>query len=75
MAKIASMLPKLGGQSKQSTSGKGWNEANEIEKLAYQFFIERGCEHGHDREIYLWLTHGLRTLLKGYAHHFTPLAR
>lgn len=50
MAKIASMLPKLGGQPKQSTSGKGWDETKEIEKLAYQFFIERGCQHGHDQE-------------------------
>jgi hypothetical protein len=22
----------------------------EIEKLAYQFFLDRGCEHGHDQE-------------------------
>ncbi len=25
-------------------------ELQEIEKLAYQFFVDRGYEHGHDQE-------------------------
>lgn len=27
-----------------------YNEQSEIERLAYQYFVERGYEHGHDQE-------------------------
>ncbi|OIO38350.1 MAG: hypothetical protein AUJ72_02685 [Candidatus Omnitrophica bacterium CG1_02_46_14] len=29
------------------------NEQQAIEKLAYQFFVERGYNHGHDQEDWL----------------------
>ncbi len=28
-------------------------QLREIQVLAYQFFAERGCEHGHDQEDWL----------------------
>ena len=49
MAKIAQLLQRKDGNRKQSA----YNEAEEIQKLAYKFFVERGCEHGHDREDWL----------------------
>ena len=55
MAKIAASL-KTGSQARSlSPNGSrgGYNEQQEIEKLAYQFFEERGFEHGHDREDWL----------------------
>ena len=39
----------LGYKYKKSSS----NEQKEIENLAYQFFAERGYEHGHDQEDWL----------------------
>ena len=48
MAKIA-IAPK-----KTSASGRlSESQRREIEKLAYQFFVERGCQDGHDREDWL----------------------
>ena len=53
MAKIASATLK------KTTSLKDLTASNisltpkvqvEIEKLAYQFFVDRGYEHGHDQE-------------------------
>ena len=47
MAKIAIL------QRKPFLSGKSGSEAcpqEEIGKLAYQFFVDRGYEHGHDQE-------------------------
>ncbi|HTL71200.1 MAG TPA: DUF2934 domain-containing protein [Candidatus Eisenbacteria bacterium] len=48
MAKIATSSAK-----KDSGASRKNGTQQEIEKLAYQFFVERGCEHGHDREDWL----------------------
>ena len=37
----------------QSSRSQSTNTYDEIAKLAYQFFVERGCQHGHDREDWL----------------------
>jgi hypothetical protein len=34
-------------------SGARYDEQKEIEKLAYQYFVERGLDHGYDREDWL----------------------
>lgn len=50
MAKIAT------GQTKNGAARRGTNtedrtaESAEIEALAYQFFVERGYQHGNDQE-------------------------
>ena len=49
MAKIATLAQK-------KTSARGGFSASEnveIEKLAYQFFVDRGYHHGSDREDWL----------------------
>ena len=52
MAKIA--VSQKNGQSRKAVTlgQKGFisSENQEIERLAYQFFVERGYEHGHDQE-------------------------
>ena len=55
MAKIATIQTKNGALRRvniQSQSPVLDNSA-EIQKLAYQFFAERGFQHGHDREDWL----------------------
>jgi hypothetical protein len=51
MAKIATSAPKkeTNGSSKRQPAARG-DERQEIERLAYQYFVERGYEHGHDVE-------------------------
>ena len=52
MAKIAFSSKKengLGGRPIGSRQVSG-SEQEEIAKLAYQFFSDRGYEHGHDQE-------------------------
>ena len=48
MAKIAFSTKKE--SSVKSSGHAGPDEKQEIERLAYQFFVERGCQHGHDKE-------------------------
>ena len=52
MAKIA--VTQKNGQSRKTITlgqkGITSSEAQEIERLAYQFFVDRGYEHGHDQE-------------------------
>lgn len=48
MAKIATAPKSNSVIAKKSDSNRISQEA--IAKLAYQFYIERGYEHGHDRE-------------------------
>ena len=48
MAKIA--IPQLKNGSKASPAFSRESEENQISALAYQFFAERGYEHGHDAE-------------------------
>ena len=48
MAKIAVPRSKNGSGRTQDDSSRGRLE--QIQKLAYQFFVERGYEHGHDTE-------------------------
>jgi hypothetical protein len=53
MAKIAIISQKNGqGRKVVSSAQKALtkSEQQSIEKLAYQFFVERGYEHGHDQE-------------------------
>ena len=52
MAKIA-LTQKNGQGRKTATSTQRSltkNEQQEVERLAYQFFVDRGYEHGHDQE-------------------------
>ena len=48
MAKIAVSRNKNG--SGRTSSHSSQSQSEEIQKLAYQFFVERGYEHGHDAE-------------------------
>ena len=52
MAKIA-MAQSKNGAAKRSPEKGGGDEQAEIGKLAYQFFVERGYEHGHHDEDWL----------------------
>ena len=55
MAKIAT-TQKNGQSRKTITLGQKAftaSENQEIERLAYQLFVDRGFEHGHDREDWL----------------------
>ena len=51
MAKIA-MVQTKNGAARQSSEKRGGDIAA-IEKLAYQFFVERGYQHGHHDEDWL----------------------
>ena len=54
MAKIA--IPRSrnnSGNSSSTSSALSESRLEEIQKLAYQFFLDRGCEHGHDAEDWL----------------------
>ena len=50
MAKIATTQTK---ENTRQVSSNGSNDQQEIAKLSYQFFLERGSQHGHDREDWL----------------------
>ena len=52
MAKIAT-APSKNGAARRTPEKGGTNMQAEIEKLAYQFFVERGYEHGHQDEDWL----------------------
>ena len=51
MAKIATTAQAKNGAARQQNRTS--NDAVEIQKLAYQFFVERGYQHGHDAEDWL----------------------
>ena len=55
MAKIATASAKNGAsrQTNPQSSKPVLDTTTEIQKLAYQFFVERGSEHGHDGEDWL----------------------
>lgn len=55
MAKIATMQVKNGAarRTQQQTTNRNADAPLEIEQLAYQFFVERGYEHGHHEEDWL----------------------
>lgn len=55
MAKIATAQKNGQGRKTVVSSQQNFtkNEQREIERLAYQFFVERGYEHGHDQEDWL----------------------
>ncbi len=48
MAKIA--LPSFKKETKRSSGVSSEDQQQQIEKLAYQFFVERGYQHGFDAE-------------------------
>ena len=52
MAKIATAQTKNGSAQRSSEKSSGGEQA-EISKLAYQFFVERGYQHGHQEEDWL----------------------
>ena len=55
MVKIATTQKNGQGRKTVLSSEKGFtkNEQQQIEQLAYQFFVERGYQHGHDQEDWL----------------------
>ena len=52
MAKLATSQPKKTAPSTTDRTANTTTQA-EIERLAYQFFVERGYEHGHQDEDWL----------------------
>ena len=52
MAKIV-MPQTKNGAARRSPETRSSNDQAEIEKLAYQFFEERGYQHGHQEEDWL----------------------
>ena len=52
MAKIATVQTK-NGAVRRSPENRGTGDQPAIEKLAYQFFVERGYQHGHHDEDWL----------------------
>jgi hypothetical protein len=52
MAKIATAPAKNGSITRAPQQKSGGDQA-EIAKLAYQFFVERGYQHGHHDEDWL----------------------
>ena len=52
MAKIATVQSK-NGTVRRTTENSGGGSQAEIERLAYQFFVDRGYQHGHDHEDWL----------------------
>ena len=52
MAKIA-MIQNRTGAVRRDQENRVSGELVEIQKLAYQFFVERGFQHGHDQEDWL----------------------
>ena len=53
MAKIATVQQTGNGTLRRTENRGGSGQQAEIEKLAYQFFVERGYEHGHNEEDWL----------------------
>ena len=51
MAKIA--VPRSRNGSCKVSNSLSQNQLEQVQKLAYQFFVERGYEHGHDAEDWL----------------------
>ena len=51
MAKIAILELKNG--AKRNVTSSREDEQTQIAKLAYQFFVDRGCIHGNDAEDWL----------------------
>ena len=49
MARVATVRPTKNGAHKISNKPAS-NLNEEISKLAYQFYLDRGGEHGHDVE-------------------------
>lgn len=52
MAKIA-MAQAKNGAARRTSENQGADNAAEIERLAYQFFVQRGYQHGHHDEDWL----------------------
>ena len=53
MAKIATAQQARNGIAKRGIEGLNAGEQAQVEKLAYQFFVERGYQHGHHDEDWL----------------------
>ena len=53
MAKIAMPQTKNGAARRNPETRSNSDDQSEIEKLAYQFFVDRGYEHGHQEEDWL----------------------
>ena len=53
MAKIATAQQARNGIAKRGIESLNAGEQAQVEKLAYQFFVERGYQHGHHDEDWL----------------------
>lgn len=56
MAKIATTVQTKNGASRQGSAQnqiRVSSDSAEVQRLAYQFFVDRGFEHGHDEEDWL----------------------
>ena len=56
MAKIATNVQTKNGALRQGNAqvqNRVSSDSAEIQRLAYQFFVDRGFEHGHDAEDWL----------------------
>lgn len=53
MAKIATPEQKNGTKRAASLTASREDEQAQIAKLAYQYFVERGYQHGYDAEDWL----------------------
>ena len=55
MAKIATTQKNGQGRRVITSTQRAFtkSEQQEIERLSYQFFVDRGYEHGHDQEDWL----------------------
>jgi hypothetical protein len=52
MAKIA-MVQAKNGAARRNPENQNADNTVEIERLAYQFFVQRGYQHGHHDEDWL----------------------
>ncbi len=56
MAKIATTVQTKNGALRQGNTQGQYrvsSDSAEVQRLAYQFFVDRGFEHGHDEEDWL----------------------
>lgn len=60
MFKRKTQPKKLFSKSTQSVSRTTFPSSQEVAKLAYEFYLNRGEEHGHDREDWLRAEETLR---------------
>jgi len=60
MAKIATTDQKRESSVRQGPAPSE-KDRQEVERLAYHFFLERGCQHGFDRDDWIRAEAAVRT--------------